>query len=66
MNNFSNVVSKSTVSDNVYVVYFGDGTMYNYYNSKEEADEIVDSLNSESIVNKAIVKAEPKTNFELK
>lgn len=66
MKNLSNLDINEAETRNVYVVYFKDGTMYNYFNTKEEAQEQADELNSESEINGAEVKQEPITNFEKK
>lgn len=55
----------TNVSDeDVYVVYFDDGTMYNYYMTEEEANKTKDSLDKECPANKCKVKKEKKSNFE--
>lgn len=51
-------------SDDVYVVYFGDKTMYNFYYTEEEAQKETDSLNNEVSDNHAFYKKEPKKNIE--
>ena len=48
----------------VYVVYFGDGTMQNFYYTEDEAQKEVDSLNEEVADNKAYFKKEPRKNIE--
>lgn len=55
---------KESNEDVVYVIYLEDGTMYNYYNDKNEAQKEADSLNAESKCNKAKVKEESRKNFE--
>lgn len=51
-------------SDKVFVVYFGDKTMYNFYYNKDEADKEAEALNKETEENKAFVKEEPRSNIE--
>lgn len=51
-------------SDDVYVVYFGDKTMYNFYYTEDEAQKEVDSLNKEVSDNHAFYKKEPRKNIE--
>lgn len=42
--------------DLVYVIQFEDGTIYNYADTKDEAQSIVDMLNDEAPSNKATIK----------
>lgn len=65
MKNLSEMVYESN-EDNVYAIYLEDGTLYNYYESSEEADKEAESLNKESKCNGAKVKKEPRKNFENK
>ena len=66
MRNFSDCIieEKNQANDNVYVVYYDDGTMYSYYETKEEAEEEAKKLTKENSDFPASVKEEPKTNFE--
>jgi len=48
----------------VYVVYFGDGTMQNFYYTEDEAKAEVESLNKEVPSNNATYKKEPRKNIE--
>ena len=57
-------VQETASDDNVYVVYFEDGTMDNYFESKDEADARAKELNNEVESNKCTVKEEPRSNFE--
>lgn len=50
--------------DEVFVVYMGDGTMTNYFDSEDDAKAEVEKLNKESEDNKATYKKEPKSNIE--
>lgn len=50
--------------DQVFVVYMGDGTMTNYFDSEDDAKTEVEKLNKESEDNKATYKKEPKSNIE--
>ena len=50
--------------EKVYVVYFADGIMDNYYATKTEAEQRKSELNKEAPSNKCTVKEEPRTNFE--
>lgn len=51
-------------SEDVYVVYFGDKTMENFYYTEEDAKKAVDDLNKEVSSNNAFYKKEPKKNVE--
>lgn len=51
-------------TDDVFVVYFGDGTMENFYYEQKEAEMKVEELNKENPDAKASFKKEPKTNIE--
>ncbi len=55
---------KEAAEDQVYAVYFGDGTLYNYSPDESEANEWKDKLNTEAPSNKCTVKKEPITNFQ--
>ena len=48
----------------VFVVYFGDKTMQNFYYKEEEAQAEVDKLNKEVASNNAFYKKEPRKNIE--
>ena len=50
--------------EQVYVVYYENGEMENYYTDEEEAKSKVEELNKECEDNKASYKKEPKSNFE--
>lgn len=47
----------------VYVVYFEDGTMYNYFENSEDANNCKELLNKECPANNCIVKKEKRTEF---
>ena len=49
--------------DKVYVLYFDDGTMYNFYQSEAEANVEKKKLEKESKNNKLSIKTEPLSNF---
>ena len=51
-------------AESVYVVYFGDGTMENFYYDEKDAKEVADKLNKEMPSNKCTVKKEPKDKIE--
>lgn len=57
-------IKESQSADNVYAVYFHDGILDTYYNSKEDAEKRVEELNKEVESNKCVIKTEPRTNFE--
>lgn len=61
MKSLSNYILEK--EDNVYVVYYDDGTMYNYYMTKEEADIESDKLNKENKDFPTTVKTEKKSSF---
>lgn len=50
-------------ADQVYVLYFADGTMYNFYPDKDEAEKEKKTLEKESKDNKLTIKTEPLSNF---
>ena len=64
MKDLKEFILEAESSDDVYVVYFGDGTMQNFYYSEDEAQKEVDSLNKEVPDNKATYKKEPRKNIE--
>jgi len=49
--------------DKVFVLYFDDGTMYNFYPTEPEAKAEKEKLEKESKDNKLTIKTEPLTNF---
>ena len=51
-------------TDDVFVVYFGDGTMENFYYEQKEAEMKVEELNKENPDAKASFKKEAKSNIE--
>lgn len=55
-----------TEGEDIYVVYFDDNTMYNYYPTEEEANKVKDELNKETKVNKCQVKKEKRSSVEIK
>ena len=64
MKSIISYIKESEEKNNVFVVYFNDGTMYNYYTNKEEANKVKDQLNQEMPDNKCTIKEEPLSNFE--
>lgn len=50
--------------EHVYMVCFGDGTVYNYYYDYDEALKEASKLNSEASDNKAVVKPVKKDDIE--
>lgn len=50
--------------DDVYVVYYDDGTMYNYYMTRDEAENESKKLNKENSDFKTTIKVEKRSNFE--
>ena len=59
----TDTVQEGNNGDEVYVVYFGDGTMYNYFTDEKDAQDAVESLNKEVPSNKATIKKEPISNI---
>ena len=61
MRNFNEFVkeNKKEQDDVVYIVQFGDGTMFNFFYTKEEADIICKQLNAEVESNNAKVVKTP-------
>jgi len=51
-------------SEDVFVVYFGDGTMENFYYTEEEAKSKVEELNKENSDAQASFKKEAKSKIE--
>ena len=68
MKTLSTYINENKVEsdDNVYVVYYDDGTMYDYYMTEEEANKVASKLTKENSDFPASVKKELKTNFESK
>ncbi len=64
MKSLQEFINESESSDDVYVVYMGDGTMENFYYSEEEAKSKVDELNKENSDAKASFKKEAKSKIE--
>ena len=64
MKSLQEFITEAESSEDVYVVYMGDGTMENFYYSEEEAKSAVDSLNKEVTSNNAFYKKEPRKNIE--
>lgn len=64
MKDLKDFINEAQSSNDVYVVYFEDGTMYNFYYDEAEANKEVDALNKEVPSNKAFYKKEPRTNVE--
>lgn len=64
MKDLKEFVMEAESSNDVFVVYFGDGTMQNFYYTEDEAKAEVESLNKEVPDNKATYKKEPRKNIE--
>lgn len=64
MKDLKNFIMEAESSNDVYVVYFGDGTMQNFYYTEDDAKQEVESLNKEVPDNKAYFKKEPRKNIE--
>ena len=64
MKSLQEFITEAENSNDVYVVYFGDKTMENFYYTEEEAKSAVDSLNKEVASNNAFYKKEPRKNIE--
>lgn len=64
MKDLKDFITEAESSNDVYVVYFGDKTMYNFYYTEEDAKKEVDALNKEVSSNNAFYKKEPRTNIE--
>lgn len=59
LNEYNTLLEAQDKNDNdVYVVYFNDGTMFNFFYEPEQADIMVKKLNEEVPSNKAYVKQE--------
>lgn len=58
------IIESENKSEDVYVVYFGDGIMENFYLTEEEAKNKVEELNKENSDAKASYKKEPKSKIE--
>ena len=66
MKSLQEFITEAESSEDVYVVYMGDGTMENFYYSEDKAKSAVDSLNKEVASNNAFYKKEPRKNIENK
>jgi len=64
MKSLQEFITEAESSNDVYVVYFGDGTMQNFYYTEDDAKQEVESLNKEVPDNKAYFKKEPRKNIE--
>ncbi len=64
MKDLKEFIMEAESSNDVFVVYFGDGTMQNFYYTEDEAKAEVESLNKEVPDNKATYKKEPRKNIE--
>ena len=64
MKDLKEFIIEAESSNDIYVVYFGDGIMQNFYYTEEDAKKEVDSLNKEVPDNKAYFKKEPRKNIE--
>jgi hypothetical protein len=64
MKSLQEFITEAESSNDVFVVYFGDGTMQNFYYTEDEAKAEVESLNKEVPDNKATYKKEPRKNIE--
>lgn len=64
MKSLEEFVLEKENENQVFVVYMGDGTMTNYFDSEDDAKAEVEKLNKESEDNKATYKKEPKSNIE--
>ncbi len=64
MKSLEEFVLEKENENQVFVVYMGDGTMTNYFDSEDDAKKEVEKLNKESEDNKATYKKEPKSNIE--
>ena len=60
MKSLQEFITEAESSEDVYVVYMGDGTMENFYYSEDEAKSAVDSLNKEVASNNAFYKKRTK------
>lgn len=59
LNEYNTLLEAQDNNDNdVYVVYFNDGTMFNFFYEPEQADIMVKKLNEEVPSNKAYTKQE--------
>jgi len=64
MKSLQEFITEAESSEDVYVVYMGDGTMENFYYTEDDAKAKVDELNKENPDAKASFKKEPKSNIE--
>ena len=60
------ILEEQSLDDDVYTVYFNDGTMYNFFESEDEANKIKEKLNAECEDNKCTVKKEKKSSIQQK
>ncbi len=64
MKSLQEFITEAESSEDVYVVYMGDGTMENFYYTEDDAKAKVDELNKENPDAKASFKKEAKSNIE--
>lgn len=57
-------LNEKQAGDVVYGVFFNDDTMYNFYYTSDDAQQIVDKLNAEDSHNKCKIVTMPKTDIE--
>lgn len=58
------VIESEKQDEDVFVVYFGDGVMENFYYTEDEAKAKVEELNKENSDAKASYKKEAKSKIE--
>jgi len=58
------VIESEKQNEDVFVVYFGDGVMENFYYTEDEAKAKVEELNKENSDAKASYKKESKSKIE--
>lgn len=63
-NTVENINEKLDDGKTLFGVFFNDDTMYNYYFSKEEANDVVSMLNKEDSHNKCKVKTFSRDEIE--
>ena len=64
MKSLEEFVLEKENENQVFVVYMGDGTMTNYFDSEDDAKKEVEKLNKECADNKVTYKKEPKSKIE--
>lgn len=64
MKSLRDYILEQDSSEEVYAVYYEDGTMENFYFDESEAKKVAEKLNKECPANNCTIKKEKKSAFE--